>query len=253
MPHNRSNFNNSHIVAKTTIKIKTMKKTPQFEHIKLITFDWDGTLFDSTTLIARCIQNAVVDVGGKKPSLALALHVIGLGLGQALAQAAPDVPIEKYPQLQNRYLHHYSQHANDLCLFEGTLQLLQALRLSGYQLAIATGKSRLGLDASLQHVALQNTFQSTRTAEETQNKPHPQMLLELMQELHVTPDTTLMVGDTTHDLGMAQHAGCAGIGVSFGAHQEINLWQCSPLAVVHSIAQLQTLLCVCDLVKSEAP
>jgi len=95
----------------------------------LIAFDWDGTLFDSTAIITRCIQRAVVDVGGQEPSKEAASYVIGLGLMQALAHAAPDVPVEKYPELGQRYRHHYTAHQNDIVLFDGVLPMLAELKL----------------------------------------------------------------------------------------------------------------------------
>src|SRR5690349_4881747 len=112
----------------------------------LIAFDWDGTLFDSTSIIVRCIQRAVVDVGGAMPTDKAAAYVIGLGLMQALAHAAPDVPKEKYRELGARYRHHYIAQQNDLSLFEGVLPLLGELKARQHRLAVATGKSRRGLD-----------------------------------------------------------------------------------------------------------
>ena len=120
----------------------------------LIAFDWDGTLFDSTAIITRCIQAAVVDVGGRRPSDQDAAYVIGLGLMQALAHAAPDVPPSKYAELGARYKHHYALHQNDISLFEGVLPLLAALKEQQHILTVATGKSRRGLDDALQAVEL---------------------------------------------------------------------------------------------------
>ena len=120
----------------------------------LIAFDWDGTLFDSTKIIVRCIQAAVRDVGGTVPTDEAAGYVIGLGLMQALAHAAPDVPQDKYPELGARYRHHYTMHQNDLSLFDGVLPLLVALKARGHSLAVATGKSRQGLDEALHAVEL---------------------------------------------------------------------------------------------------
>lgn len=115
----------------------------------LIAFDWDGTLYDSTAVIVRCIQEAVVDVGGQRPSDRDAAWVIGLGLAEALARAAPDVPPEKYRELGERYRFHYLRHQDDLVLFDGVLPLLDALAERGHKLAVATGKSRRGLDQAL--------------------------------------------------------------------------------------------------------
>lgn len=213
-----------------------MQRARQFD---LIAFDWDGTLFDSTQIIVRCIQNAVVDVGGQRPSDKDAAYVIGLGLMQALAHAAPDVPREKYAELGARYRHHYLQHQNDISLFDGVLPLLSALRERQHLLAVATGKSRRGLDEALRTVELRGMFDGSRTADETAGKPDPRMLHELMAEWGIPPERTLMIGDTTHDLQMALNAGCASVGVSYGAHEPDAFHALQPRAVVHSVAELR--------------
>jgi len=205
----------------------------------LIAFDWDGTLFDSTQIIVRSIQLAVADVGGTVPSNEAASYVIGLGLMQALAHAAPDVPQARYPELGQRYRHHYALHQNDITLFEGVLQLLLDLKERGHLLAVATGKSRRGLDEALQAVELKGCFDSSRTADETAGKPHPRMLHELMSEFGVKPERTLMIGDTTHDLQMALNAGCASVGVSYGAHEPSAFEPLKPRVVAHSVQELQ--------------
>lgn len=210
----------------------------------LIVFDWDGTLYDSTQIIVRCIQAAVLDVGGRRPTEREAAYVIGLALPQALAHAAPDVPREKYPELTARYRHHYLRHQDDLVLFEGVLPLLDALHGRGHKLAVATGKSRVGLDAALATVALHHRFDGSRTADETHGKPHPRMLLELMQEQGVPPERTLMIGDTTHDLQLALNAGCRGVGVSYGAHEPASFDALQPLFVARSVAHLRHWLLV---------
>ena len=204
----------------------------------LIAFDWDGTLFDSTAIIVRCIQAAVRDLGGTVPTDKEAAYVIGMGLMQALAHAAPDVPPEKYTELGNRYRFHYIQHQDDLSLFEGVLPLLNDLRERGHLLAVATGKSRRGLDEALHSVDLRGVFDGSRTADQTAGKPHPLMLQELMAEFDVAPERLLMIGDTTHDLQMAVNAGCASVGVSYGAHEPDAFHALQPLAVVHSVREL---------------
>jgi len=204
----------------------------------LIAFDWDGTLFDSTAIIVRCIQAAVRDVGGTVPNDKEAAYVIGMGLMQALAHAAPDVPPGKYPDLGNRYRFHYIQHQEDLSLFDGVLPLLADLRDRGHLLAVATGKSRRGLDDVLHSVDLRGVFDGSRTADQTAGKPHPLMLQELMAEFDVLPERLLMVGDTTHDLQMAVNAGCASVGVSYGAHEPEVFHALNPLHVAHSVRDL---------------
>ena len=204
----------------------------------LIAFDWDGTLFDSTAIIVRCIQAAVRDVGGTVPTDKEAAYVIGMGLMQALAHAAPDVPPERYAELGNRYRFHYIQHQDDLVLFDGVLPLLNDLRERGHLLAVATGKSRRGLDEALHTVQLKGVFDGSRTADQTAGKPHPLMLQELMAEFDVAPERLLMIGDTTHDLQMAVNAGCASVGVSYGAHEPDAFHALHPQCVVHSVPEL---------------
>ena len=204
----------------------------------LIAFDWDGTLFDSTAIIARCIQAAVVDVGGKKPTHEEASFVIGMGLMQALAHAAPDVPKERYPLLGDRYRHHYFAIQHEISLFEGVLPMLADLKARGHVLTVATGKSRRGLDEALATSILVGTFDASRTADQTAGKPDPLMLNELMAEFEVPPERTLMIGDTTHDLQMALNAGCASVGVSYGAHEPETFDALNPLYVAHDVTQL---------------
>lgn len=204
----------------------------------LIAFDWDGTLFDSTGIIVRCIQAAVRDVGGREPTADQASWVIGMGLMQALAHAAPDVPPELHDRLLDRYRHHYLAHQHDIQLFAGVLPLIQALKERNHWLTVATGKSRRGLDEALQHAELQGLFDGSRTADETAGKPHPRMLHELMREFGVDPERTLMIGDTTHDLQMAVNAGCASVGVSYGAHDHAGFAEFQPRHVAHSVREL---------------
>ena len=206
---------------------------------ELIAFDWDGTLFDSTAIITRCIQQAVRDVGGTVPSDQAAAYVIGMGLTQALAHAAPDVPSEKYPELGARYRYHYLLLQDDISLFSGVLPMLAALKRRQHRLAVATGKSRHGLDLALQAVELQGVFDASRTADETAGKPHPRMLHELMREFGVAPSKLLMIGDTTHDLQMAVNAGCDSVAVSYGAHHPDTFAALNPRFVAHSVSELR--------------
>jgi len=204
----------------------------------LIVFDWDGTLFDSTRLIASCIQAACADIGAAVPSDRDASYVIGLGLADALRHAAPDVPSERYRELAERYRHHYTTREDEIVLFDGTLEMLRALKARNHWLGVATGKTRRGLEAALETSPLRGLFDATRTADETRSKPDPMMLHELMHELGTVPSRTLMVGDTTHDLQLAANAGCASVAVSFGAHGHDEFAGHSPLHVAHSTAGL---------------
>jgi len=204
----------------------------------LIAFDWDGTLFDSTALIAQCIQLACADLGLPVPSRQDAAYVIGLGLHDALQHVVPGLARERYAEMGQRYRHHYLAKQDELVLFEGSLAMLRALKARNHWLAVATGKSRRGLDEALQTVQLHGLFDGTRTADETAGKPSPLMLHELMREFGVEPERTLMVGDTTHDLQMAVNAGTASVAVSFGAHEPEAFAALGPLHVAHSTAEL---------------
>jgi phosphoglycolate phosphatase len=220
-----------------------MRFAPHFRAMKprrfeLVVFDWDGTLFDSTTLIVRCIQQACLDIGAEVPSDQAAAYVIGLGLHDALQHAVPGLPPDRYPELGRRYRHHYLARQHELLLFPGTLEMLQALKSRHHLLAIATGKNRRGLDDALAHSQLQGMFDGTRTADETASKPHPRMLHELMAQFGVAPERTLMIGDTTHDLLMAQNAGTPRVAVSYGAHELSAFDAHAPLAVAHSTQAL---------------
>jgi phosphoglycolate phosphatase len=208
----------------------------------LIAFDWDGTLFDSTALIVRCIQNACRDLGIAVPSDRQAAYVIGLGLRDALMHAAPDLPAARYAELGNAYRRHYFASQHEVLLFEGTLAMLRELKARNHMLAVATGKSRRGLDEALSSTELHALFDATRTADETASKPDPRMLLELMGELGARPERTLMIGDTTHDLQMAAGAGVESVGVSFGAHDAESFAAFAPAFVAHSTAELEAWL-----------
>ncbi len=204
----------------------------------LVVFDWDGTLFDSTALIARSIQEACRDVGAPVPSLADASYVIGLGLADALRHVAPSLEPSAYGPLAQRYRHHYVARQDDLALFDGTLDMLAALAERQHLLAVATGKARRGLDHALAHAELAHVFHATRTADETASKPDPLMLHELMTQTGTAPERTLMIGDTVHDLEMARRAGVSRVAVSYGAHEPETFSGYAPLAVVHSMHEL---------------
>jgi phosphoglycolate phosphatase len=205
---------------------------------ELIAFDWDGTLFDSTACIVKSIQAAARELGLQEPPVERARHVIGLGLEPALQIAVPELPRERYRELANAYRRHYFATVHDVTLFDGVPELLRQLKDRGHRLAVATGKSRRGLDEALDQVGLRALFDATRTAEETASKPHPQMLHELMDELGMAPERTLMVGDTTHDLQLALNAGTPALAVSFGAHPAEQLHELRPLAVLHDVPSL---------------
>ncbi|MDR2690488.1 MAG: HAD-IA family hydrolase [Azoarcus sp.] len=208
----------------------------------LIVFDWDGTLMDSTVAIARAIQAASIDLGLPPPSDERARHVIGLGLSEALAHVVPDLAPRDYHKMSLSYRRHYLAFSETLALFPGVPAMLDWLSAQGHLLAVATGKSRLGLTHVLAQSGMGNYFHATRCADESISKPHPAMLEELMCELGVTAERTLMIGDTTHDLQMARNAGVAGIGVTYGAHPHDALAAESPLACIATSQDLDAWL-----------
>jgi phosphoglycolate phosphatase len=184
----------------------------------LVVFDWDGTLADSTSIIALALQLACRDVGCSVPDDVSARFVIGLGLVDALRHIAPSLPETEYPSLSARYRAHYVAREDAIPLYAGARELLGQLRLSGHALAIATGKSRAGLARALAFHGLNAAFDVTRCADEGMPKPHPEMLNHIMGRLGVDRSRVLMVGDTTHDLQMAAQAGVDSVALSHGAH-----------------------------------
>ena len=208
----------------------------------LIVFDWDGTIMDSTGAIVAAIQHSAVDLGLAMPDPAIASHVIGLGLKDALEKALPELDPADYPRLAERYRYHYLARDGDLLLFDGIAELIAELKARHYWLAVATGKSRAGLDRALKGSGLTSLFDASRCADETFSKPHPQMLLDLMGRFGAEPARTLMIGDTTHDSQMAKNAGAHALSVTYGAHPHEELLVVEPEGVVHSVAELSAWL-----------
>jgi phosphoglycolate phosphatase len=204
----------------------------------LIVFDWDGTLMDSTATIVKCIQAAAKDIGVAPPSDQAAAHVIGLRLAEALQTVVPDLDAALYPKLVERYRYHYLTKDHELVLFPGVRAMLDELSQEGYFLAVATGKSRVGLNRALNAVGLLSLFDATRCADETFSKPHPAMLQELTRELGQDLRRTVMIGDTTHDLLMANNAGAGAVAVEYGAHPVHQLEACRPLFSAKTVPEL---------------
>lgn len=204
----------------------------------LIVFDWDGTLMDSAGAIVAAIGAACVDLGLEPPPEQRARHVIGLGLGDALRMAVPELEVSRYDAMVAAYRRHYLASDGGLRLFAGVDALLGQLQARDKVLAVATGKSRVGLDRALSTTGTAHRFHATRCADECFSKPHPQMLIELMDELGVPAGRTLMVGDTTHDLQMAAAAGTPALAVSYGAHPADTLAKEPALALLDSPTSL---------------
>jgi len=205
----------------------------------LIVFDWDGTLFDSAAVIAEGIQHAARDMSLPVPDRETASHVIGLGLGDSLRHAMPTLPPERYEEFLALYRRYFLEREDTLTLFGGIPELLAELKERGHRLAVATGKPRRGLDRALQSSGLGALFAATRCGDETQPKPHPAMLLELMDQLQLRASDLLMIGDTSHDLGMAKSAGVDAVAVSYGAHPHESLRAWEPRACCSSVVELR--------------
>lgn len=184
----------------------------------LIVFDWDGTIIDSTGLIAGCIQRAAQDLQFRVPTVAEAKHIIGLGLLQSTETLFPELSPADRTRFAARFREHYVPRDHEAPLYPGIVELLTTLAHPERFLAVATGKPRAGLERAFAHTGLKPHFQYTRCADEGFSKPHPDMLLKLMEFTSVSPQRTLMIGDTTHDLELAQNAGVAAVAVTYGAH-----------------------------------
>jgi len=208
----------------------------------LIVFDWDGTLLDSAGGIVESIQEAARDLRLPVPARETASHVIGLGLHDSLRTAVPTLPEDQYREFAEAYRRHFLARQGAMVLFPGVRELLQDLHATGYQLAVATGKSRRGLEHALESTALRRYFAASRCADETNPKPHPAMLLELMAQLAAAPGQVLMIGDTSHDLEMARSAGVDAVAVTYGAHPGDALRALAPLACVASVPELRAWL-----------
>ena len=207
---------------------------------QLIVFDWDGTLMDSAATIVAAIQSASRDLALPVPDVQKARHVIGLGLADALTYLFPEIDAAGYESVADRYRFHYLARDDEIPLFDGVREMMSELADAGFLLAVATGKSRRGLDRALDATGLTSLFHATRCADEAFSKPHPAMLLEIMDELGTAAGHTLMVGDTTHDLEMARNANVAPVAVTYGAHSRASLYACAPLACLDTVPALRT-------------
>jgi phosphoglycolate phosphatase len=205
---------------------------------RLIVFDWDGTVIDSHSAIAECMQEASRELGLPVPERSRATHVIGLGLHDAMRIVAPELPVHRYPEYIEAYRRNFLAREDTMQPFPGMRELLDFLALHCI-LAIATGKSRRGLDRALKATGLERHFRASRCADETHPKPHPAMLHELMEQLDLPAAEVLMIGDTSHDLQMAAAAGVDAVAVSYGAHPREGLLACGPRGCFASVEELR--------------
>lgn len=207
--------------------------------IQLAIFDWDGTLMDSALNITRCIQAAARDLSLFAPTHEQAKVVIGLGLEEAMQQLFPDSSSPDIKQLVDAYRHHSAHSANtEQELFDGVLAGLHRINARGTLMAVATGKSRAGLDRALDQAELRGYFVTTRCADEARSKPHPQMLHDILDFTAIEPHKTIMIGDTTFDMDMAHNANIAGLAVSYGVHDQQSLEQTAAVSIAHSFEEV---------------
>jgi phosphoglycolate phosphatase len=207
--------------------------------LKLLVFDWDGTLMDSGDRIVSCVSAAVAELGLPPRAPQAVRDVIGLGLREAWEALYPGLGETLLGDLTERYRRHFLvQDTTPMPLFPGVTEVLTDLRAEGYLLAVATGKSRRGLDRALEETALGGLFAATRCADETRSKPHPQMLLEVMSELGAEAEQTLMIGDSEYDLRMAVDAGVGALAVAYGVKDCRHLLEFQPLGCLEAIGDL---------------
>lgn len=202
---------------------------------QLIIFDWDGTIMDSAEKISNCIQASARDVGLAVPSSEQAKSIIGLGLVEAMRQLFPQATDSQVSHMIGAYKHHFvTADGTEQKLFDGVVQGLNALESAGAVLAVATGKSRAGLDRAFGALDLKHHFITSRCADETRSKPHPQMLHEILDFTAIEPHKAVMVGDTTYDLDMAANANMAGLGAGYGVHSKQMLIDSKAISVQSS-------------------
>lgn len=212
---------------------------PATRRYALLIFDWDGTLSDSAAHIVQCMQQSITTVGAPERSDAAIRSIIGLGLYEAIVQLFPEETPRLHEQLITAYRAEYLQHSHTpMPLFPGAEAVLQQLRAAGYDLAVATGKSRRGLDRELQQLGLMDYFGITRCADETFSKPHPLMLEEILTDYNVDVAQALMIGDTEYDMRMAHNIGMDALAVDYGVHSREQLLALEPKGCLSALTEL---------------
>jgi len=209
---------------------------------RAVVFDWDGTVMDSTHSIVSAIQGACADLGLPIPDASRASWVIGLSLEAALYHAVPTLTAGQMSAFLGRYRKHFLARDTEMTLFPGIRGFFDELRARGVRLAVATGKSRAGLDRVLKAAGLQALFECTRCADESMGKPDPAMLHEIMAALDLPADQLIMVGDTAHDIRMAANAGVDSVAVAYGAHDKQTLLLAEPTVMVADVAEMRSWL-----------
>ena len=210
---------------------------------ELIIFDWDGTLVDSQAQIINCVQLAFEQIGLEKPKASDVRHIIGLSLEAAFYRLVPDINHSLVTQLADAYRQRSSANSNHATeLFSGVRNGLLNFRTQGFYLAVATGKSRPGLDAALNGSNLTEFFDITRCADETRSKPDPLMLDEILTDMNIDADKALMIGDTSYDIEMANNIGMDSIAVTYGMHDERHLHPLNPRYLINHFSEIQDLI-----------
>ncbi|MDF1781034.1 MAG: HAD-IA family hydrolase [Alcanivoracaceae bacterium] len=206
---------------------------------QLVIFDWDGTLMDSTGRIVDCMQKAAADMQLPPLSAFAVQQIIGLGLPEAISTLYPALSAERVMQMRDQYASHFiAAESTPSVLFAGAQALLNTLQEKNVRIAVATGKSRKGLNRVLASSGLADYFHITRCADESGSKPDPKMLMEIVDALSVPVQDAVMIGDTSFDLEMAQRAGIDRIGVTYGAHSRDILARHQPLALCDRLDQV---------------
>lgn len=204
----------------------------------MIIFDWDGTLADSISSIAESIIAACEKAGFDPPPFEKARYIVGLGIKESFEYLCPGILMKDFQKAALKYRDEFIEREKNINLFKGIKEGLVKLQETGVLLAVATGKSRAGLDRSIKHSGTGNFFHITRTADETQAKPDPLMLKEIINSLEVRKEECVMIGDTVFDLQMAQNAGIDSIAVTYGAHSKEKIKEENPLHTADSVDSL---------------
>jgi phosphoglycolate phosphatase len=209
----------------------------------LVIFDWDGTLVDSADLIVGCMQSAFGDVGLRVPVAEEVRNIIGLGLNEAIVELNGDTSTKRIQEVREAYSHHFLVNdSGELSVFSGVYDLLDQLNADSMKMAVATGKSRRGLDYGLSRFKRSELFDLTRCADETKSKPDPLMLIELLSESSVDLRRAVMVGDSIYDMEMAQTLGMDAIAVTYGVHCHDKLGRYKPVEIVGDVDELSAYL-----------
>ncbi|WP_163122405.1 HAD-IIIA family hydrolase [Acinetobacter portensis] len=208
--------------------------------VKLVIFDWDGTLFDSVGQIVASLKYAAQQFNQPLTNDA-AKSIIGLGLPEVAQVLFPAVP-ELHDEILKCYGDHYVENSKGDVWFDGVAEMLQELKQLGVLLAVATGKSRRGLDRVLAKTQSVDLFIATRAASETKSKPDPLMLSEILTETGISAENAIMVGDTSYDLEMARNIVMPRVGVTYGVHTVETLTLFEPLTIAQDVKELHEFL-----------